>query len=309
MSDSFDESVESKLAVMEGDRVVVQIGLLATLYFPNDNQSRIREAVLNCFDQYREVVGEHLRWSKHPKTFAYHPIDSDKVPAPRAWLADLDDVMAWEFEWRGGEDAESASHFSVKAFSPATWECPLGYFKVALPITWYADNEGDFPSLVVDLCEEISPLHGYGGFGILESPSPTVEHHYEPAVFTLAERFAGLEVDYPVTSLLHLQEGVKGVNWLTVLGERWLGSLGGIDELGRKLGEDFDLHAFSGGVVIQAGPRPQLGNVQTGKRIELYCKAASVLMPVRVREHGSFHHAGEGRFNRQTTEQWLARFD
>jgi hypothetical protein len=116
-----------------------------------------------------------------------------------------------------------------------------------------------------------------------------------------------LEADHPVSHVHYLKNGIKGVNWVTVLGEKWISRLGGLPALRKELGEPFRLHEYPGGVLIQAGPRPQLGDVNRQIAIDEYRRLAQVLKPIRVTDHKSFP-AWSG-FDEQRTQAWLARFE
>ncbi len=312
MDESLDETLEEKLAVTDDTgRVVVRIGLLATFYFENAYQPEVREAVASCFDDYQRLCGSHLRWKKNPKTFRFSPMSSSRVPSPRDWLNRLGEDFEWEFDFRGGETVDEANNFSVSAYGSAKWQHNLSYFNATLPITWFADHPGNFPAVVLEFCRKLKPLSGYGGLGILESPNGLIEQKFGPAVYTIAQRFPGLEVDHPVTHTLYLDNGIKGVNWLTILGDYWLKKVGGVLTLKEQLGKNFISHEFPGGVMIQAGPRPQMGDRDQGRMPDLYAQLARVLKPIRITKHRPFSYAHEEgqRFDKEASEKWLARFD
>lgn len=310
MSESIDESAEQKLTVTdEENRLVVRIALLCTLYFEDAHLWEVREKVTECFEEYQALCGAHLRWVKHPVTYRWHRIGSSSVPSLGDWLQKLDRDDALEFEFHGGEDEYAASHFGVSVLGSREWQRRLSYFKAVLPITWFADHPGNFPSFALSFYRKLHPVSGYGGLGIIESPSATIQNEYEPTVFRIAQRFPGLEVDYPYGHVLHLDKGIKGINWLTVLGERWLAEVGGISALGAKLCPEFVFREFPGGILIQAGPRPHMGDLAQNRLPGLYFQLNSVLKPIRIKAHYPFHHAGEGRFDKEASERWLARFD
>jgi hypothetical protein len=129
----------------------------------------------------------------------------------------------------------------------------------------------------------------------------------------MAQRFPGLEAEYPIGHSIWLEHGIKGVNWLTVVGDPWLDRLGGADAVEAGLASldgRFIVHRFEGGVLIQAGPQPELGDAKHDRWPELYVKLAKYLKPIRITEHAPFHHAGPGsRFDLERSEAWLRRFD
>lgn len=310
MSKSTDDTIEKTLTLTNEDgKVVIQVGLLATLYFERAHQADVREAIAACFEEYQALVGSRLRWAKHPETYRWYPAGGPDVPSVRDWLKEIDEDAEWEFSFHGGDDPDSASHLSVKALGSARWQDDLSYFRATLPITWFADHTGDFPALTLDFCRKIRPVSGYGGLGIIESPNDLIEAQFEPSVFITAQRFPGLEVDYPYSHILYLKEGIKGVNWLTIIGDRWLSQLGGLSKLRDQVGEELMFQEFPGGLIVRAGAQPQMGDLDVGRYPDLYVRLAAALKPIRVQKLGSFHHAGSNRFDQKTTERWLARFD
>ncbi|HSN96947.1 MAG TPA: type VI immunity family protein [Candidatus Nanopelagicales bacterium] len=106
---------------------------------------------------------------------------------------------------------------------------------------------------------------------------------------------------------------MKGVNWLTVVGDHLLAELGGVDVVCDRLGkldERFMVHRYEGGVVIQAGERPVLGDAERGSWPELYVKLSKFLKPIRISRHCPFQYAGDGeRFDLESSQAWLRRFD
>jgi hypothetical protein len=64
--------------------------------------------------------------------------------------------------------------------------------------------------------------------------------------------------------------------------------------------------------MIQAGPKPQIGDVTTNRWPQHYVTLAKVLKPIQIKEHYGFH-VGDGRGSRrmysEASEAWLFRFD
>lgn len=309
MSDQFDSTFEDNLTLVDDEgRVVIQVGLLVTLYFENGPDLDKRKAVAACFEEYRSMCGGYLRWA-HPSNRGFQSLDRPPERDPSQWLLreGLEDE-GWEFYWHGGKQSDSASHFKVQAMGASKGRTYVSYFSACLPLTWFADYPGDFPSLVQNWCRKLQPLHGYGGIAILESPRLSVAQTHERTVYAMARRFPGLEVDYPESHVIYLKDGIKGGSWLTILAEYWILKLGGLFSVRNQLGEGFIPLEYPGGVVIQAGVAPQIGDVNRRISLDLYRRLAQVLQPIRIKEHGRFH-SSEDSFDLNATKEWLTRFD
>lgn len=310
MTEPYDFNDEEQLVVRDGHgRIVVQAGLRAVFYFEGAEQPERRAAVVACVDKLQSLIGQHLRWVVHPTTAKRYPRGSPRVPALSDWMAQRSKDQAWEYCTHGGEQPEAASHFLIAAYGPAGWKGNPGYLEFALPLTWFADHPGSLPALVLEVSDILRPLHGYGGIGLLESFDESVESAAEPSVYALARRFPGLEVGMALSHARYLKDGIKGVNWLTLVGTRWLPAVGGVETLRAVLGADIPVREYNGGVLIQAGARPRLGDVNDGRSPEPYQRVAHALRPIRVDSVGSLHYAGANRFTKDTSDEWLRRFD
>ncbi len=101
------------------------------------------------------------------------------------------------------------------------------------------------------------------------------------AVVGLAKRFRGLEIDFPFIHAIFLEEkpAIKGINWLTILGETWVTKLGGATALRARLSNEIAFHPYAGGVVIQAGDKPLFGDVNASEPMPRYEEVARALKP------------------------------
>lgn len=66
----------------------------------------------------------------------------------------------------------------------------------------------------------------------------------------MARRFPGIEADYPNVHVLYLKNGIKSVNWLTILNEQRLSEVGGKVALEKQLDDNFKFYEYPGGIVI-----------------------------------------------------------
>ncbi|WP_437758473.1 type VI immunity family protein [Sorangium sp. So ce1389] len=324
MTDETNEMMnvlDEHLTVNDDDgRPVLQVALLATLYFEDAYKTEVREAVISCCEDYFRRCGPHLRWALHPEKRLMEPYGKGKGSNPRAWLLGFGEDESFSLIYHGAEHDRGASPFLAHALGDEKRPIvELGFFRIAFPLLWFADLPESLPEVMLDVCRKLKPVSGYGGIGVVESPDSSVSNLYEPVVYNWAQKFPGLEADYPISHSIWLlegrggKEGIKGVNWLTVLGERWVVEMGGVDKVEadlRALDQRFVVHRFDGGLMIQAGRRPQLGDAARNVWPELYVKLSKYLKPIRITEHRPFHYGGPGlRFDLERSEAWLRRFD
>jgi hypothetical protein len=181
-----------------------------------------------------------------------------------------------------------------------------GYVRLLLPLEFINQGVADYISLVESLASRLKFHSGYAGYGVnIDQDYP--ESMQNGVVYTLSRRYRGVEFGRPHMFASFLREGIKSVNWLTFLGERFIDELGGRKSLGSKLGEGVTMHELPHGVVIQAGAEPDFGDVNRQQTLPLYRQVGALLKDVRFPSTILREYNGIG--GTENTEEWLARFD
>ena len=114
----------------------------------------------------------------------------------------------------------------------------LGYLHVSFPLSWFAEHQATFPEYVLKLCQRVRPLSGYAGVGILEMHETVDQNIYQVIPYAFGKRFPGLEIEDRIGHTNSLHAGIKGVNWLTILSDKWIQKMGGLDSLRAALGDE-----------------------------------------------------------------------
>jgi hypothetical protein len=305
--------VADKFSIEDKKLSVLKIGWILTLYFEKSYSMELRNSIAECFEEYIEICKENIRWVAHPKSYTWKRLAKEEVPTPTEWFESqkLDENDGWEFFYHGGNRKDEASHYTVRAVGTPKMlydkRGRLSYISASFPPTWFENHKINFPEFVLNWCEKIKPLHGYGGIGILESPEYSVAQNYEKEVYALAKRFPGLEVDYPDVHVLYLRGGIKGINWITIMDEKWVEMLGGEKLLKSKLDTNFKIYGYSQGIAIQAGKNPEIGDVNRNLDPKYYRKLSKVSSSIRIKNHKRFH--GITGFGPEETQAWIDRFD
>ena len=293
-------------------RPALRIGLLATMFLAESWTRPVREAVTSAAESYLCAFQPFLKWAKHPRTAHIHPIEKGKVPFPRDWLPQHEDGKAWEFGFHGGETDEAASEFQVSAYGSDNVKKATGFFQIYLPVTWFAEHPGTFQDFVLSFANRLRPLSGYAGIGVLETLDNYAREPFQATVKQIADRFPGLEIESRPIHAIHAGKGIKGVNWLTLLGDPWVQAIGGLEYLRVRLGDDFKLTPYDSGLMIQAGPKPQIGDVAANRWPSHYVTLAKVLKPIQIKDHYPFHFGdsrGPARMDHEASKAWIFRFD
>lgn len=292
-------------------RTALTLGLVATIYFEHPCSQRVRQAIADVADRYIAQFGKDLVWTQQAKTGRVKPIKENRVPMPGAWIPQLPDGQSWSLGFYGGKDIDAASPYLVTGLGPADRKEQIGYLHIHLPMRWLADHPGGFPPYIRDVCERVRPLSGYAGVGFQLPKTFEGQIKSEEIIAPLAKRFPGVEVDEPIQTSINIEDGgIKGVNWLTILDDRYIPELGGLDYLRMRLSEDiFPFYKYDGGLIIQAGPWPQIGDTTKNQWPEHYVTLAKVLKKIQMKEHYGIIQKKPGAMDNETMKEWLFRFD
>ncbi len=292
--------------------VLARLGLMATVYIERPEAPETRARLFACVAQFARTHADQLHWAFTPERgmralSVRHTVDT-VLSAVEALDPTTPDTL--ELVFHGGAEEEDASSYTIHAFAGQPGRATrLGFLSLSVPLAWVAASPpGAFPQLVMRLCNDLRPIHGYAGLGVLVSADYGAARRAGPSIYPLARRFPGLEVDAPISHLRFLSDGIKGVNWLTLLSDPLVSRLGGIDEIRSRLPADIPVHTYSGGIVIQAGPHPQIGDVNRQLIPHHYRIVARVTRPVRADYGDSFLDPPEGD-DAAMTRAWLERFD
>ncbi|HRI65261.1 MAG TPA: DUF3396 domain-containing protein [Polyangium sp.] len=292
-------------------RTALTVGLIVTVYFENPSSQRVRQAVADIADRYIAEFHKELVWTQQPKTGRVHSIRKNRVPLPGAWIPQLSEGESWSLGFYGGEDIDGASPFLVGGLGDPYRKDVLGYVHIHLPMRWHADYPGEFPSYVLDLCQRIRPVSGYAGVGFQLPRTYEGQIKSEFLIAPLAKRFPGVEVDEPIETMHCIEKGgIKGVNWLTILDDRYLPEVGGLDYLRMRLPENaFPFYKYDGGLIIQAGPWPQIGDTMKNLWPEHYVTLTKVLKKIQIKEHYGIIQKKRGAMDNDAMKEWIFRFD
>lgn len=314
IDDKTEAQILEKLTCIRDNngRPALMLGFVATVYFENGYTRPKREAVTELTEQYMRQFKDELQWSVEPGTAQPYPISSGKVKPPSEWLPQHEDGVEWWLGYYGGDHKEGAASFQVAAFSADNVRPGPGYFSIHLPLDYFGTHGGTLAEFLRPICERLKPISGYAGLGLLQPLDILAGGPGQALVRTLGERFPGFEIEARPVTCNHVGKGIKGINWLTILSDRWIEEMGGLDYLRIRLDEPtFPFHRYDGGVIIQAGAKPQIGDATKDLWPAPYITLTKVLKKIQIKEHYAFHvRMSKGQImDRDATLAWLFRFD
>jgi hypothetical protein len=164
---------------------------------------------------------------------------------------------------------------------------------------------------VLRWCEITRPAHGGAGFTLIFASGMSQNTVY---ALQLIKRFPGFDVQNSVDFIISAESThrrIKCVNWLTVLCDDLVAELGGMDLMrGALRPAGVKLHTYPGGVVIQAGEGPRMGDTQRNDNPGEYRVVARYTAPVRFEAYDDgLFRVPAGADRKAETLSWIRRFD
>jgi hypothetical protein len=288
--------------------VYLRLAVALTVYFEGTLQEHAA-GVQHFYTTAVKRIGPQLRFFQTDTMRKPRPIKDRSADAMAALVHIGEHVPMFYKLFAESENAgQEASRYSI-AINVNRLELG-GALRLALPAEDVLEHEADFVALARGLTEKLAFSSGYAGFSFNRAEACDLESIGRDRSTALSHRWQGIDVESLSTTLYAIRQGLKSAGWLTLVGRRLVDTLGGETALARALPAEVTLHTLPFGVLIQAGPRPLLGDVNRREALPLYRAVGRVLAPVRSPAHPAYMYksAAEGE-DYGWTEKWLARFD
>jgi hypothetical protein len=267
-----------------------------------------REAVVSFYERSLDLIRKDVKFFRSETMKAAAPLKKDSLGLVPFWLkktAKKRDIYMMFLESGSVRDEPSDHAFALNA----TPEC--GYARLILPPSFIAKSVSPFVDLAVTLAQGFPFAFGQGGWAMNFNP---LEMDYKRdalrSMNALAKRYPGIDMSHPFTTKYAPARGngIKCINWLTMLNTEFVERLGGMARLRKAFDDKVVIHDLKSGVLIQAGPAPAIGDVNRRQALPAYRQVGRVLAPIRAEEQASiFGPAGVG--DEDVTGKWLRRFD
>lgn len=303
---------------MPNGEVVIRPGLILTVFFAQGYSAEGRQKIAAVFDYFTQRYGERLtgKMLSGANDGRYSALRKGGYEALRREATQLEACYALEWGLFSEKTQEVAPEYSIETLtSQDLTEERFGkrsYLKVCLPWRELSGDEGAhaFKELVLFVCNTLAVEHGYAGL------SPVLPYDFDRYMsfeYPLSQQFAGLVIDSVAYG--HGKElknhSIKGVNWLTIVGNELLNKLGGPDKVQQQLHiPGVQVHPYSSGLIVQAGDYPSLGAEDEGLP-PLYVAVNRVFKPIRIADPDQLHYHMPDResFDKEATLRWYGRFD
>ncbi|AWQ84101.1 hypothetical protein CSC33_0244 [Pseudomonas aeruginosa] len=300
------------------DYIGAVLCLRGTLYFKEAHTPLVREALCQCFDEFKHLAEPYLTWLWREEPPQGKPLTAySDTKSLREMMARMDEDDHLGFCYTSGSQPIDASAWLFKITGKRGWQANMGdaisTLEFSVPLLYQEEQPLNFLRLFIDLSRRLNPEQGCAGHAF--NLSLTRRDNNEPTEAFMADRMPGLDVGTAFLLANRPQfkhAKIKTVSWLTVLDQQRLELIGGLDALRSQLpSSHFAFYDYGAGVVIQAGAYPSGGDGED-PRPAAYVLLNQVLKGIRYETVGSLHggsHDGELRLVGWSADQWLKRLD
>lgn len=184
-----------------------------------------------------------------------------------------------------------------------------GALRLILPTSFIADDPGALVRLMLSLVRNFEFASGHAGYAVNWYETGTNANEARQEMYMISRRYLGVDLPCLLQTLHAIEDGIKCANWLTLINDEDCATLGGIDRVCDKLGPDIPVFELDNGILLQAGPRPNLGDKNRHETLPHYRKVGRLLSPVRASSHPPFLMRNPLIEDEEATQEWLGRFD
>jgi hypothetical protein len=276
--------------------------------------SEIPDQVLAVYEKFLvRCPPEALRYYATENMRRHKPVTKSVFRMLPTWLAPGAPPREYvHIEMKDGEQHQDAPAHKLDVYGLEPKSSLFGrgranLVSMAFPAEWAQEEPEEFREFVVGLAETFPFVSGHAGFAFEVSRYESEES--QTFAWAKSMRHRGIDIARPPLDAIAVgHDAVKGVGWLTLVSRALLEKLGGQAKIRRALPADVKTTEVSRGVVLQAGPAPELGDTNRKDLLPLYREVYRVVAPlVQIAASRSPSLDIEEDYV-EKTRKWFARF-
>lgn len=295
------------------------IGLSTRLFVEQGHIERRRLDAIAAMHRYHDKMREHLTHYVINTGAARPLIEKEAFDYFRSMADHVDDevsgLVLGLVGFPDGYPEEQPLHNECRIGMSMPWAQILYRYSDWTASMAFSALPAPYPrellASVLDWAATLKPRHGTSGLSFLIDQD-TDHRRITRRIYPHLMRHPGLDYDDggDWVGIAGLSETIRSVNWLNVLDDGFVSRLGGIDAIAAALGPDCPVHRYDGGIVIQAGPQPEIGDVNYGVVPAHYRTVARLLKPLRFESYPFGLLTPPDPLDPvQETLRWIRRFD
>lgn len=269
--ESLSELDEFTLRASTG-RIGVRTGYATVFFFENGSEPSVRRRSLRMLDAHRAASEGRINHVQPPGAKTMRPLGPEETASAlftqHADTLSPDDMGGANLAgYASARDSGNATQHLARTLWKDSWS---RWSAVTLtgPIVPALADPGETVARCIKTAEWLKPGHGTAGHALIPDFGFGTAGHGALAWPTLA-RYPGF--DWPDAGIWSVRvradeaRSIRTIGWLTVLDDEFVERLGGPRTLEANLDPEVAVHRYPGGVVLQAGPVPQIGDRKRGE--------------------------------------------
>ncbi|MEA3274721.1 MAG: DUF3396 domain-containing protein, partial [Pseudomonadota bacterium] len=228
-------SSNETLEVLFHDVDYMKLCLDLTVYWVGSVFDRV-DGVLAFYRSAMELVGTDIRFYETESMRGARKAKADTLDLLPFWLTES--PKRREMYMLYLESSPSANIPSDKAFVFVALEDEgeqVGLMRLILPADFAEGSADSLVELVRELTDSLDFHSGHAGFGLNWNDRGDLAYDAQKQMRGLGMRFPGIDIPDLETTLYAIPNGIKRINWLTLLGNTLVENLGGYDYLESEL--------------------------------------------------------------------------
>jgi Protein of unknown function (DUF3396) len=273
------------------------------------------DEVINAMELfYKLCPRETIGWYATETMKQFKPTTNRSFTLPKVWWKDGSPrKVLRQLMLKGGEAHDSAGTCGIYLSSAerehSIFELSSNYLRFMVPADFMEHGTQTFVDFVIALCNRIPFVSGHGGF-VIECNQYFPEDA-QGVAYPLAMRYQAVDIATMSRGPWAVRgERIKNVGWLMLIGSELLQKVGGRKALQHEASERLSLLETAHGVLIKAGQKPILGDVNRREDLSAFVDAYRLVEPL---------HSGIGELfapfklpgdadEVDATQRWLFRF-
>jgi TseV toxin immunity protein TsiV len=261
----------------------------------------------NFYREFQKRFGDSLRLYSTDTMKRTKRVDARALEMLPFWFSDeqAESEVDIGIRLHSGKTSQDSIPPAFEMLCDQVSEPSYSYFRMVLPPDWVDGSTEPFLDLARNSLAEFPLLSGYAGYSFFwDALDPDMNEEATSRIGPWLKRYPGFShgdaAELPELAL----EGIVGINWLTLLGSEYVDRLGCERNISQSLGPEIKLHSLGHGMIIQAGERPEIGDLNRKQTLPLYHKVGKFLNPIKA----SGEEAWVEGLDPDEMEEWFDRF-
>jgi len=247
---------------------------------------QLSSAYASIYTRFMPRLAPHLSLWHDNKMHGMETVDAAAIHLLPNWLNDplAQQADLFGIHLQAGTPERNPAPPSIDFFyHRLDPEHPRSGLRIIFPVNEADDAELFLANLQEAVCG-LRFLYGFCGYALTWNPMfPEITRAFQAWGVAKLKRHPGLGYGDLLPFVIHAGAGVLSIGWLSLLGQEYLANLGGWDTVSHLAQDGIMAYRLGeGGVILRAGARPEIGDVNRRDRLSSYRALGRLVDPLRV---------------------------